>query len=150
MIAAVRVRGTPDVRRPVKEELGNLGLDSVNSSVILPESEGTSGRLERVGEFVTWGELSEEGAEALVGRAKVSNRKSLTEDRVEEITGYPSREDLAEALASGDTDLQEAGLRKSVGLHPPRKGYKNTRRRYPEGSLGYRGDEINDLLRRMR
>jgi large subunit ribosomal protein L30 len=35
-------------------------------------------------------------------------------------------------------------------LHPPRKGYKGIRNSVKEGgSLGYRGEAINDLAKRM-
>ena len=35
------------------------------------------------------------------------------------------------------------------GLGPPKKGYRSTKRTYPKGSLGDRGDKINQLIERM-
>lgn len=36
-----------------------------------------------------------------------------------------------------------------VKLHPPVKGLRNIKISYPKGDLGYRGDEINKLVKRM-
>ena len=43
------------------------------------------------------------------------------------------------------------GLKPVLRLHPPRKGYKTTKRTFPQGgALGYYGQEINTLLYKMR
>jgi len=34
-------------------------------------------------------------------------------------------------------------------LNPPKKGYESTKCAFPKGSLGYRGEKINDLIERM-
>lgn len=39
--------------------------------------------------------------------------------------------------------------RTSFGLKPPKGGFKSKKLRYPRGSLGYHGDKINDLVKRM-
>ena len=37
-----------------------------------------------------------------------------------------------------------------MSMHPPRKGYKGIRHSVNEGgSLGYRGEDINNLAKRM-
>jgi large subunit ribosomal protein L30 len=42
-------------------------------------------------------------------------------------------------------------LKPVLRMHPPRKGYKTTKRTYNQGgALGYYGAEINDLLIKMR
>ena len=55
-------------------------------------------------------------------------------------------------LASGETKLRDIpGLKPVLRLHPPRKGYKTTKRTFPQGgALGYYGQEINTLLYKMR
>lgn len=35
------------------------------------------------------------------------------------------------------------------GLKPARGGFKPKKLRYPKGSLGYHGDKINDLIKKM-
>ncbi|HNR25150.1 MAG TPA: 50S ribosomal protein L30, partial [Methanobacteriaceae archaeon] len=42
------------------------------------------------------------------------------------------------------------GLKPVFRLHPPRKGYKDIKKAFNEGgTLGYRGEDINHLLKRM-
>ncbi len=45
-------------------------------------------------------------------------------------------------------DIKE-GEKKIIHLHPPRKGLRSIKRMYPKGDLGYRGEKINDLIKRM-
>lgn len=40
-------------------------------------------------------------------------------------------------------------LRKKSNLNPPKGGYKSIKKYYPKGALGYRGEAINDLIKRM-
>lgn len=40
-------------------------------------------------------------------------------------------------------------LTKTIRLRPPIKGFKSTKTRWPKGDLGYRGDKINELIKRM-
>lgn len=150
MIAAIRVRGVPGVEGGTRSALERLGLDRMNSCVLLPDNDSTRGQLQKVKDYVTWGDLDREGAELLLDRADVSSRRTLADADLEEVTGYTSREELAQDLAEGDASLNDADLRHVVRLHSPRKGYKNTKQVYPDGSLGDRGDDINDLIRRMR
>ena len=46
--------------------------------------------------------------------------------------------------------LVDVGIKPVFRLHPPRKGYEDIRLSFNEGgSLGYRGEEIKDLAKRM-
>lgn len=150
MIAVIRVRGIPGVEKGTRQAMERLGLSEMNSCVLLPDNDSTRGQLQKVKDYATWGELDQDGAEFLLGRADVSSRTKLEDVDLEETTGYDSIEDLAADLAAGDATLSDAGLRNAVKLHSPRKGFKNTKRVYPDGSLGDRGDDINELIRRMR
>ena len=49
-----------------------------------------------------------------------------------------------------ETTLKESGLKPIFRLSPPRKGYESTRTPYSKGgSLGYRSENINELLEKM-
>lgn len=39
--------------------------------------------------------------------------------------------------------------KKVIHLKPPKKGFKSLKLDYPKGDLGYRGEAINDLIKRM-
>jgi large subunit ribosomal protein L30 len=65
---------------------------------------------------------------------------------------YNSLELLAKAIYSSKVNLSDIKEIKPVfRLHPPRKGYKRSiKRSYKAGGVtGYRGEAINDLIKRM-
>ena len=60
-----------------------------------------------------------------------------------------SFKDLAEKILSKKYSLLEAGIKPVFRLHPPRKGYEGIKRTFPEGALGFRGKEVNELVLKM-
>ncbi|MFH0836828.1 MAG: uL30 family ribosomal protein [Candidatus Aenigmatarchaeota archaeon] len=49
----------------------------------------------------------------------------------------------------GEIDDETMKLVEGKKLCPPLKGFRAIKIHYPKGDLGYRGDKINELLRRM-
>ena len=77
--------------------------------------------------------------------------KKLTDESAKEL-GYKSLDDLAEALFKVEVECTNLPKVKPVfRLHPPKKGFKGkVKRSYAAGGeLGYRGETINELLKRM-
>lgn len=62
--------------------------------------------------------------------------------------GEASPETLA-ALKQAGKLAKKAGHGYSFGLKPPAKGLKAIKLNWPKGDLGYRGDAINELVKRM-
>ncbi|RZN60228.1 50S ribosomal protein L30 [Methanonatronarchaeum sp. AMET6-2] len=146
MYAAIRVRGTVGVEKNITRTLEHLNLNRPNHCVLLKENESNQGMLQKSKDYITWGELNKEGAKHILNRADYKNGD--LEQKIEE---HGSIEKLAEKLSKEKTTPQEIGLKPVIRLHPPRKGYKKTKRSYKEnGSLGYRGEDINKLIYRMR
>jgi large subunit ribosomal protein L30 len=87
----------------------------------------------------------------LAKRGRLSGDRRLTEEWVKSNTGFKSIEELAQAVHSGKVKLKEIqGLRPFFRLSPPSKGYKSLKRPVGDfGDLGYRGEKINELLKRM-
>jgi large subunit ribosomal protein L30 len=81
----------------------------------------------------------------------LSGNRRITEDYVKTSLGYESLVALANALHETRVDLRNVkGVKPLFRLHPPSKGFRgSTKKPYPEGELGYRGEEINGLLTRM-
>ena len=48
-----------------------------------------------------------------------------------------------------DDVLQKVGNKKGIRLKSPRGGLKSVKVHYPKGSIGYNGDAINVLIRKM-
>lgn len=75
----------------------------------------------------------------------------MTDDYAKE-NGYDSLEKLAEAMHKLEVDFASLPNVKPVfRLHPPKKGYKGKiKKSYAAGGVtGYRGDTINNLVKRM-
>jgi len=110
------------------------------------------GMLQKVKDYVTWGEIDAETlAELLRKRGRLTGNKKLSEDIVKEL-GYESIEDFAKAVIEFKAELSDIpGLKPIFRLHPPKGGFKRTTKRMytDRGETGYRGKDINELLRRM-
>lgn len=151
MFAAVRVRGQPDTSGDSKDTLRNLGLDARHSCVLLQETDANEGMLRDVKDVVTYGRI-DTGLATDVLEARGETDHGALSDSVEEI-GYDSVQALVEDLEDGTVtvgDLKDDGFRNVVRLAPPSKGFKDPRHGYNQGgSLGDRGEAMDELLRRM-
>jgi large subunit ribosomal protein L30 len=150
MFAVIRLRGTPGLSKKVRDTLEMLRLKAVNNCVLVPETPDYKGMLEVVKHTVTWGEIEKETlVELLKKRLRSEGDKRVDENTLKQITGY-GFEELAEALLAGKVKMKNFPKLKPVfRLTPPSKGLKNVKEFYPKGDLGYRGKEINELLKRM-
>lgn len=153
--AVIRIRGTAQVGKRVKDTLSQLHLCKINHMVILPENKGTSGMLEKVKDYITWGEVSTETiAKVLLMRAEPIGRSAgISDEFISQNSsgGYSSIISFAKAVSSNEARLSDiANMQPVIRLHPPKGGYRNIKRHFSMGgSLGYRGKEIDKLLLRM-
>jgi large subunit ribosomal protein L30 len=132
LIAVIRVRGTIGVRRTIKETLSRLNIKRVNNMALVFGTKANLGMINTCQDFVTFGPIKEETL------AKLLEKK---EKKV-------AKEDLT-AIFSGKKRARDV-LKIPITLHPPRHGYEGIKRNYSSGgALGYRGDEINELIKRM-
>jgi large subunit ribosomal protein L30 len=150
--AVIRLRGQSDLAPDHQETLESLRLHKPNHATIVPEDENYEGMLRAVEHFTTYGEPSEEMIRSLLEtRGKGPGGVDLTDDYVDENTGFSSIDELASTLAEDEVDIGHVDAIKPVfRLSPARGGFKSTKRHYNEGgSLGNRGPEIDDLIDRM-
>jgi len=121
-IAIVRIRGNVRIMTKIENTMQMLKLYKRNFCVIVPKTESRIGMIKKIKDYVTWGEVSPE------------TEKLLIEKR-------------------GEKDPKdEKKLKKFFRLHPPIKGFerKGIKATFNlGGALGYRGDKINDLIKRM-
>lgn len=138
-IAVVRVRGQVNLRRDVKETLDMLRLYRKNFCIVVENSPSFMGMVNKVKDHVTYGEIDE------------STYKELIEKRSEE---YKSREKDKKGKIEYNKFIlvDNKKIKPFFRLNPPRKGFgrKGIKISFKaKGALGYRGDKINDLLKRM-
>jgi len=151
-IAVVRVRGTVSATMQARETLEMLHLKHSNHGLLVDDRPSYSGMLMAVRDYVTYGEPSKETvAELIKRRGRVKGDKKLTEEYAQK-SGFKSLDDLAEAVHSGRAEYWKLpNIQPFFRLHPPSKGYKGKIKRSfgSGGELGYRGEKIDDLLKRM-
>jgi large subunit ribosomal protein L30 len=150
----IRVRSDRTVERKISETMQHLNLTRVNHAVLIPERETYAGMLQKVKDYVTWGEVSAEAIAGLIrDRGRLIGDKPVTDADVKAATDYKNIDAFAAAIASGDASTKDMETMKRVfRLHPPRgnKGWGGIKRHFTVGgALGFRGDAIEELAARM-
>jgi len=153
MYAVIRIRGTVGVPKKIEYTLNLLRLKRRYWCNILPENDSIKGMLEKVKDFVTYGEIDRETLVYLLKkrlRMKGNGNRRVSEEDLKKITGFNTFEEFADALLSGKVKLKQfEAFFPFFRLRPPSKGLKSIKEHWPKGDLGYRGREINELLKRM-
>ena len=151
MYAVIRVRGRTGIKKNIADTLDMLNLTRISHAVVIPETPSYKGMLQKGKDYITWGEVSEDTFKLLVAeRGRLPGNKRVTDEYVKENTDYDSVDALAVAIYNQETTLKESGLKPIFRLNPPRKGYEGTKQAYTKGgSLGYRSENINELLEKM-
>lgn len=154
LIAVVRLRGTVNVRPEVEDTLRMLRLVRKYHLAIYPEDlPGLKGMLQKAKDWITWGEIDRETLrQLLLERGRTPGGGRVTEDYVRKQMGLNSIDELVDRIIEGKILLHKCEKIKPVfRLHPPRGGFKKSlRRQYNNaGELGYRGRDINNLIKKM-
>jgi len=122
-IAIIRVRGLTGVQYDIEHAMKTLNLHRKNYCVVVEKKPSVVGMLKKIANFVAYGEIDDEALKLLEEKAeKTKNKKG------------------------------EEKLKPYFRLNSPKKGFgrKGIKANYSiSGALGYRGNEINDLIRRM-
>ena len=150
--AVVRVRGSINVKPKIKETMKLMRLNRVNHCVIVPENETYDGMLKIIKDYVTWGEVDVETTELMLeSSGKTSGNAIFTKKELKD-SSFKTLKALAKNLSEGKVVMRDVPKLKPIfRLHPPRKGYEGIKRSFKEGgALGYRGEKINKLIRRMQ
>jgi large subunit ribosomal protein L30 len=127
-----------------------LRLTRINHAVMLDENPNYQGMLRKAKDYITWGEIREDTIIKVISkRGKAPGGAQVTEEYLKNNSEYSSIEELSKAVIKG-AKLEESGVKPVFRLHPPRKGYENIKKTYNEGgSLGYRGESIEELMNKM-
>lgn len=151
--AVVQVRGTLGMNKKFKDTLKFLKLVRKNSCVVLDDNRNYLGMLVLLKDYITWGNIDEQTFKLLLEkRGRLFGNKLLTEDYLKEKMKF-SFDEFTKNFFTGRVKLKDvAGLKPFFRLMPPRGGFDRGGIKKPfslGGSLGYRGDHINNLIRRM-
>ncbi|MEM5872283.1 MAG: 50S ribosomal protein L30 [Candidatus Aenigmatarchaeota archaeon] len=140
MYAVVRIRGLVGIKKEIKDTLAMLRLHRKMHCVLIKETESMKGMLQKVKDYVTWGEIDDKTLMELIKkRARKIGNKRLSEAEAEEV--FKKIKEIEKIPKE---------IKPVFRLTPPSKGFKNSiKQHYPKGELGYRGKAINELLKRM-
>lgn len=149
MIAVIRIRGSIKTRKDIKDTLKMIRLKTVNNCVVLPENETYKGMIQKAKDFITWGEINKETFKKMLLKwGRINGNKKISEKYLKE-KNYDVDKFIT-LFFEKKLKLQDVGINPVFRFHPPRKGYEGVKKPFTlKGSLGYRGEKINDLLGRM-
>ena len=122
--------------------------------MLLPKTPSYDGMLQKVKDYVTWGEVGEDTITSLITeRGRMTGDRPVTDSEVKEFSSHKSILDLSKAIASEQATTRDVeGMKPVFRLHPPRgsKGWGGIKRAYSVGgALGFRGESIGNLASRM-
>jgi large subunit ribosomal protein L30 len=138
-IVVIRVRGKIHLTHELNKTFEMLNLYNKNGCVIIENTPSMMGMVKKVKDYVTWGEIKEENYKTLIEK-KADLYKGRTEDSKSKIkyNKYFTH--------------NKKKYKKFIRLSPPEKGFgrKGVKISFSKGgAIGYRGEKINDLLKRM-
>lgn len=158
LYAIIRLRGRVNVPHDVEYTLKLLRLNKRFHLVIYPKNmPGLDGMLMKIKDWISWGEIScETLAELLRKRGRVVGGEKLSDETASIVLKNYGLEggvdELARAICEGRIIIHKDKLLKPVfRLAPPRGGFKGSvKKPYGnDGETGYRGQEINLLIKQM-
>ncbi len=153
IMAVVRIRGRVGIKPDIRYTLDMLRIRRKFWATIVPYTPSYKGMLHKVKDYSTYGEVDEETlVELLRYRGRLRNGGKITDEWLRENTEFESVEGLAGVILSGKVKFHKLEwVIPYFRLRPPKGGFKrSTKRSWNDGGeLGYRGEEINRLLRRM-
>jgi len=153
MKAVVQLRGEVNINQDILDTLEMLNLGRVNHATLVPEEPSYDGMVAKVNDYVAHGTPSQETVELLLEqRGEPEDGESFDDEWVTENTDYDDVEELAWALTSDETTLQDEGISPTLRLHPPRKGHDGVKQPVATGGqIGvHETEDIDTLLEAMR
>ncbi len=152
-VAVIRLRGEIGLKKPIKKTLQLLRLYNKHTCIIVKTSPNYIGMIEKVRDYVTWGEINQETFKLLLEkRGKITNKQRLTEAYLKQKLKIDLDNFVKEFIEEKKELTDIPGLKPFFKLNPPIKGFERKGIKKPYsmgGALGYRKEAINALIKRM-
>ena len=152
---AIRIRGSPGMKRKIMDTLNMLRMNKVNHGVLLWGEPSVLGMLYKCKDYIAFGEINEKTLLRLLRvRGRVEGNNPLTDEHIKNLTNYANLKELTKALLKGEIQYKEKDIFKIkpvFRLHPPKKGFRGSiKKAFNEGgTLGYVNTYINELIHKM-
>lgn len=151
-LLVIRIRGQVNVSKREEDTLRMLRIDRNNHATLLDNRSSYLGMLNEAKDFITWGEPTIETISLLLKkRGLVKGNKKLDEKIISDL-GFNNIEELSESIFISEKEIQQIKpVKPFFRLHPPKGGFKNSIKKpfRSKGELGYRGEKINELAKKM-
>ncbi|HRU80968.1 MAG TPA: 50S ribosomal protein L30 [Candidatus Methanomethylicus sp.] len=145
----IRIRGRIGISPENLDTMDRLNIPKKHNAAIITDDPSIMGMVNKVGFYVTWGEISKDALVALLQkRGRLPGEAKLTDDALK-ANNLGSIEAVADKiLAEGKVPEP---IKRTFRLTPPSGGFKHhiTRHIKSGGELGYRGADINALIAKM-
>ena len=141
-LAIVRIRGIRKINPKIKRTLEMLRLNKPNHCVVVNASPQTLGMIRIVKDYVAYGSIDEKSLAVLIKRKGESKGSTIRKTKKDDEIAVMAKEIIGGKKTS---DFIDPVFR----LHPPRRGYRDTKRQYPAGDLGKRDDMVAFVKRMM-
>jgi large subunit ribosomal protein L30 len=147
------VRGDVGISADIRKTFKLLKLYRKNYCCVFAGSPCMLGMIQKVKDFVTFGELDKDTFSKLLKvRGRLAGNRQLTEDYLKAKTKSDFQK-FCDDFSNSKSELKDIpGIKQFFRLHPPIGGFERLgiKKTFAEGgALGYRGKEINKLLHRM-
>jgi len=153
LIAVVRIRGEVGINPDIRDCLNLMKLHRKHRLILARNTPSMRGMINKVKDYCTFGEVDAKTIEEiLIKRGKLPGNKDLTKSYIKKV----SKSDLktfSKEMSEGKTSLKDlTGVKTFFKLHPPVGGFERMGIKKPYargGSLGYRGKDMNILVKKM-
>ncbi|MHA1338675.1 MAG: 50S ribosomal protein L30 [Promethearchaeota archaeon] len=153
LMLVIRIRGAPHMNYKIEDTLKMLRLHKPNHGTVLFGTPTVMGMLNKVKDYVAFGEVDENILiKLLQRRAYLKGQKPLTEEHIRKKTRFSNFNELAKALFNGEIQLKDIyNLKPVFRLHPPKGGYRGSIKKpfNSGGTLGNVGTYINVIAAKM-
>ncbi|MEM3382519.1 MAG: 50S ribosomal protein L30 [Nitrososphaerales archaeon] len=150
-LLVVRIRGTVNVREPVKRVLEQLHLTKRFRATIIPDTPDYRGMLKVAKDHIAWCYVDASLILKLIKeRGRKEGWKPLTLNEIKKMN-FNSFNDLAESLEKGKIVLKEIKeIKPFFALSPPKGGFKrSTRRPYSQKGVLGENPELISIVEKM-
>lgn len=137
-LIVIRITGQVDVPKDQAEALFRLRLRRKYAATLVKPTQANLKLLQKLRNLVAYGEINKETLTSLLekrGKSLIGAKKIDVEKVIEQLD---------------KKSLEELGVKPFFRLHPPLKGIDSKKHfGVGKGVLGYNGEKINELVRRM-
>lgn len=142
LLAAIRIRGIPDVPVKIRTTLNLLRLRRKFVCCLYENKPSTLGMLEKSKAYIAYGNINDDVLKELIEKkGRKPGNKKLSKEEVEIVYKKIKEFNFKDAYTI---------IKPFFRLSPPKGGFKKTTKLlYPKGTVGNVGENINSLIKRM-